>query len=608
VVELRSVQDLDGLITRLGANGCIFIDFFAHWCPPCRRIAPLYEQMATQFPSITFTKVNVDETRDIAMRYGIRAMPTFVVLRGGQEVERIQGADPNRLQQLAQMYAATAVAANPNAANAVERQFLQQFTIQSERFSKYYDSELAQMLARSVVPPRISDVIDEKGPSLASAVELTKWFKNEFFRWIDAPDCPQCGKNTKGATEKEQIPAKQGTPTPAEISAGATRVEVYTCPHCAAQARFPRYNDPIKLIETRGGRCGEWANCFALIAHSLGFRTRFIYDVTDHVWVELFVEGRWVHFDPCEATFDKPLLYEVGWKKQLSYVLAFGRDHAADVTWKYVRDPRVALARRRLVREPVLASYLAKLSTRLLNSVVQGEPERKARAEQIRKERVTELIECIRVGPIDEKDYGGRISGDAKWRLERGEVEQNAVAQEEVPSSYTVKVSKEQTNEDGEFVVEYDVVKDEYCIGGEVRSRFASSLSSSSGVQRKVEQDWRMAYICRLEGAPEGAAEWEVELGEAEIDKVTVEARDFLQKEGARVILTVCSGDQCMMLFPGRKLEINGADLAPGCSSLHVKAQWVGGSSTEAFQHAQLFRASLDDPRGPHLSLRIRLK
>ncbi|GMS90844.1 hypothetical protein PENTCL1PPCAC_13019 [Pristionchus entomophagus] len=605
VVELQSGRDLEALITRLGPNGCIFIDFFAHWCPPCRAIAPVYEQLAAQFPSITFTKVNVDQTRDISTAYGIRAMPTFIVLQGGREVERIQGADRNRLQQLAQQYAAAAAVANPNAANTAERLFLQQFTIQSERFAKYYDSELAQMLARSVVPPRISDAIEEKGPTLPSAVELMKWFKSSFFRWIHAPDCPQCKEGTKGGKEKR--PVKQGTPTPEEAAAGASRVEVHTCPHCQAEARFPRYNDPIKLIETRGGRCGEWANCFALIAHSLGFKTRFIYDVTDHVWVELFLEGRWIHFDPCEATFDKPLLYEVGWKKPLSYVMAFGRDHVADVTWKYVGDPTVARGRRRMVREAVLSSYLSKLSTRLLNSVTPSEEQRKKRAEEIRVERVRELIECIRVGPIDEKDYGGRISGDAKWRLERGEMEGAGAAATEQLSCYTIKVSKEGANEIGEFVVEYDVVRDEYSIGGETRRSFLSSLSSASGLQRKEEADWKMAYICRQEGSQEGAAEWEADLSGAEIDSVTVEARDFLQKEGSRVILTVCSGDQCMMVFPGRKLEIAGADLSPG-ATLHVKAQFMGGSNEHSFQHAQLFRASLEDPKGPHLSMRFKLK
>ena len=78
--------------------------------------------------------------------------------------------------------------------------------------------------------------------------------------------------------------------------------------------RFPRYNDPGRLLQTRRGRCGEWANAFALCCRAIGLDTRYILDLTDHVWVEYFSDalGRWIHMDACEAAYDQPLLYEVG--------------------------------------------------------------------------------------------------------------------------------------------------------------------------------------------------------------------------------------------------------------------------------------------------------
>jgi peptide-N4-(N-acetyl-beta-glucosaminyl)asparagine amidase len=77
--------------------------------------------------------------------------------------------------------------------------------------------------------------------------------------------------------------------------------------------RFARYNDPSILLQTRRGRCGEWANCFVLCCRALGLDARYILDFTDHVWAEYYSAqlGRWVHLDPCEAAYDQPLLYEV---------------------------------------------------------------------------------------------------------------------------------------------------------------------------------------------------------------------------------------------------------------------------------------------------------
>lgn len=63
--------------------------------------------------------------------------------------------------------------------------------------------------------------------------------------------------------------------------------QVFKCTICERETLFPRYNDVRSLLRTRRGRCGEWANCFALLCRALGYDTRHVFDTNDHVWVEV---------------------------------------------------------------------------------------------------------------------------------------------------------------------------------------------------------------------------------------------------------------------------------------------------------------------------------
>ncbi len=143
-------------------------------------------------------------------------------------------------------------------------------------------------------------------------------------------------------------------PTTVERSeGGAGRVEGYQCTLCQISIRFPRYNNPVKLLETRTGRCGEWANCFTAICRALNHEARFVADWTDHVWTECFIveTGRWTHMDSCENAYDTPLMYEGGWGKKLNYVIAVSKDEWIDVTPRYTLNKMMTRMRRTLVPE-----------------------------------------------------------------------------------------------------------------------------------------------------------------------------------------------------------------------------------------------------------------
>jgi thioredoxin len=72
-----------------------FVDFWATWCAPCRMIAPTFEKLADKYSNeINFAKVNVDEEPELAGQFGIRSIPTLLLIKDGKVVEQVVGARP----------------------------------------------------------------------------------------------------------------------------------------------------------------------------------------------------------------------------------------------------------------------------------------------------------------------------------------------------------------------------------------------------------------------------------------------------------------------------------------------------------------------------------
>ncbi len=75
----------------------VLIDFWATWCGPCRMIAPIIEELAVEYEGkIKVCKLDVDNNQKVAMMYGIRSIPTVVIVKNGTEVDRILGAVPKQ--------------------------------------------------------------------------------------------------------------------------------------------------------------------------------------------------------------------------------------------------------------------------------------------------------------------------------------------------------------------------------------------------------------------------------------------------------------------------------------------------------------------------------
>jgi len=75
------------------AEGVTMVDFWAPWCGPCRMIAPVVEELAEEFDGkAKIVKVNTDEEQDIAVKYGVRSIPTIIFFKDGQQVDTMVGA------------------------------------------------------------------------------------------------------------------------------------------------------------------------------------------------------------------------------------------------------------------------------------------------------------------------------------------------------------------------------------------------------------------------------------------------------------------------------------------------------------------------------------
>jgi thioredoxin 1 len=72
----------------------VLVDFWAEWCGPCRMVAPTLEQIADENDEVRIAKINVDNDQELAYRFQVSSIPTFILFKGGEVADRMMGAMP----------------------------------------------------------------------------------------------------------------------------------------------------------------------------------------------------------------------------------------------------------------------------------------------------------------------------------------------------------------------------------------------------------------------------------------------------------------------------------------------------------------------------------
>lgn len=91
----RAVTEASFASDVLMSDKPVLVDFWAEWCQPCRKVAPLLEEIATEMgDKVSIVKLNIDENPEIARKYRVMSVPTLTVFKDGEPVQSVAGARP----------------------------------------------------------------------------------------------------------------------------------------------------------------------------------------------------------------------------------------------------------------------------------------------------------------------------------------------------------------------------------------------------------------------------------------------------------------------------------------------------------------------------------
>lgn len=92
-IVMAQMLNNDNFNTSIESGVCV-VDFFATWCGPCKMLAPVFEELSGEMDGVNFFKVDVDQALDVARRYAITTVPTMIIFKDGEAVDKMVGFLP----------------------------------------------------------------------------------------------------------------------------------------------------------------------------------------------------------------------------------------------------------------------------------------------------------------------------------------------------------------------------------------------------------------------------------------------------------------------------------------------------------------------------------
>ena len=93
MAQIISSEEFNNLVEHVEA--VVVVDFFATWCGPCKMLAPVFQEVANEFEGkVKFYKIDIDESLDIARQFSVSTVPTVIIFKNGEPLERLVGFMP----------------------------------------------------------------------------------------------------------------------------------------------------------------------------------------------------------------------------------------------------------------------------------------------------------------------------------------------------------------------------------------------------------------------------------------------------------------------------------------------------------------------------------